>query len=280
MTFAAGLGLLLAVAPVATARVSDERAFTAKMLERVRSALPKASIEAARDEPLTLRGKSEQGQDITYNLHRLYGFCAQAEPTDCDALQEEFVRKLAIVPPKPTAASLRVIVRGREYVDYVRAQHKEGSGSLGFAKPIGEDLFMLLASDSPDQIALVGEPALKELGLTPDAAWDRARAQTQRILPALPAPEQLASSAVAFEGEDYQGSLLADLEGWARISAGVGPDLFVTVVSDQFVMAARMPDGPALDAFRRTVAEDCAAQPRCISPEIYRFRDGRWAIAR
>ena len=275
MNFAAALGLLLLSAPVAAAGAPDERAFTAEMLRRLRAALPTASIEAAPDEPLTLRSKTKDGEDAQYNLHRIYGFCVQAEPADCDAVKAEYVQKLAVIPPKPTAASLRIIVRDREYVDYVRTQN-----TGAFVKPIGDDLFTLLASDSPDQIAVVGESMLKELALSPAEAWDRARVQTRKALPALPAPEQLASSAVAYEGEEYQGSLLADLEGWARISASVGPDLFVTVVSDQFVMAAKMPDGAGLDAFRQTVAEDCAAQPRCISPNIYRFRNGRWAIAR
>jgi hypothetical protein len=280
MKLAAALGFLFLSAPVASASVPGERAFTTEMLGRIRAALSTASIEAVPDEPLTLRGKTKNGEDTQYNLHRIYGFCAQAEPAACEASKAEYVQKLSVVPPKPTAASLRLIVRDRQYVDFLRAQETNGSGASVFVKPIGEDLFILLASDSPDQIAVIGESVLKELGLSPAEAWDRAHAQTRKALPALPAPEQLASSAVAYEGEEYQGSLLADLEGWARLSASVGPDLFVTVVSDQFVMAAKMPDGPDLDAFRQAVAEDCAAQPRCISPNIYRFRDGRWAIAR
>ncbi|WP_298195094.1 hypothetical protein [Novosphingobium sp.] len=40
-----------------------------------------------------------------------------------------------------------------------------------------------------------------------------------------------------------------------------------------------MPDGAKLDGFAETVRKDCAEQERCISPHIYRFRNGQWRIA-
>ena len=66
---------------------------------------------------------------------------------------------------------------------------------------------------------------------------------------------------------------------WRGIAAEAGPDLFVTAVSDHFVFVGSMPDGARLEAFKQTVREDCAAQQRCVSPNIYCFRDGRWMIA-
>jgi transcriptional regulator with XRE-family HTH domain len=64
-----------------------------------------------------------------------------------------------------------------------------------------------------------------------------------------------------------------------KIAALVGPDLFVPVVFDGFVFVAALPDGPALEDFAATVSKDCAEQERCISPHIYRFRNGQCRIA-
>jgi len=37
---------------------------------------------------------------------------------------------------------------------------------------------------------------------------------------------------------------------------------------------------PDVGFFHQLVgSEDCAAQQRCVSPNIYRFREGRWVIA-
>ena len=58
------------------------------------------------------------------------------------------------------------------------------------------------------------------------------------------------------------------------------PALSVTAVSYRFVLVCTLPSGPKLEDLRQTVREDCDAQPRCVSPNIYRFRDGQWVIAR
>src|SRR5690606_9417433 len=102
---------------------------------------------------------------------------------------------------------------------------------------------------------------------------------TKEILPPLPSSKQLRESAIAYEDEEYLTSLLVDLSAWEEIAREVGPDMFITAVSDQFVLVATMPAGKNLEDFRRTVADDCAAQERCISPDIYRFREGKWVVA-
>ena len=33
------------------------------------------------------------------------------------------------------------------------------------------------------------------------------------------------------------------------------------------------------DKLVKAVQEDCDAAERCISPHVYRFRDGKWAVA-
>lgn len=92
----------------------------------------------------------------------------------------------------------------------------------------------------------------------------------------MPTAVQLRKSAMAYEDAPYLGSLVIDTNAWAKVAAAIGPDVFMTVVSDQFVFFGQMPDGAGLESFKKTVADDCAARQRCISPHLYRFRDGQW----
>jgi hypothetical protein len=115
---------------------------------------------------------------------------------------------------------------------------------------------------------------LAKLGIDEDTAWTLAERQTIRRLPPLPTLEQLKTDAVAFENQEYGASLLVRLTDWSNLSAKVGPELFVTAVSDQFVFVGIMPDGAGFEKFRKTVADDCKHQQRCVSPNMYRYREG------
>jgi hypothetical protein len=45
------------------------------------------------------------------------------------------------------------------------------------------------------------------------------------------------------------------------------------------VIAGILPDGGKLTGLKRMVSEDCEKEERCVSPNVYRYREGRWAIA-
>lgn len=252
--------------------------FGAEMRKRLAEHMAGASISSNPADPLSATVKGSDGNEVTVNFHRVHSYCQSARADDCEALKTEFVEKITKMPPPATKASLRLIVRDAQYVGYVRATEK--SDKLAHYEQIGDDLFVLLASDSPDAIALVGDKGLKDLGLSRDEAWTIAASQTRALLPPLPTPAQLKSNPVAYQDDELLGSLLIDRAAWADLAKAIGPDLFVTVVSDQFVFVATMPDGPRLDAFKKSVAEDCSGQTRCISPNVYRFRDGQWVVSR
>lgn len=271
----AGWALVLAH-PCAAA--TGERAFAARMLKELQAAAPDKELRISADDPLVIEMKHDGAWGEAYiNLHRLEAFCAGATAADCDAVAADFARKVTAEVAAFAAADLRAIVRDKVYLDYVLETMPADARPLH--RQIGDDLFAILAFDSPATIALAPPAELRDLGLDDKAAWDLAAAQTRAILPSLPAGADLAQNAVAFEEYEYLPSLLADIEAWRAIEAEAGPDLFVTAVSDHFVFAGLLPDGPNLERFKRTVREDCAAQERCISPHVYRFRDGRWVIA-
>lgn len=253
-----------------SAQVSDEQRFAAQMIRQIRQRLPGVEV-AQRDDPLTVSLKGGGRIETTINFGSLHRFCRQATAKECRAMRKEFLDTVLRVPPVATPASLRIAVRDAEYVQHVPEI---------VAEPIGEDLFAVLVSDSPDSVATVPPDMLAALGLTRAQAWERAWTQTRAGLPALTGGAALAQGARFYTDQSYLASLLADTKAWRAIAKAAGPNLLVTVVADNNLFVAVMPDGPKLEQFKQSVREDCATQPRCISPNLYRFRDGRWVVSR
>lgn len=271
------VGLLAPAADLAADPAGSVR-FTAGMIERLQRADPKSRFAPATGDPLSIAATSSTNEQRTINLHRLYGFCRQATKEDCESEKSTFIRGVLAPVPKSTRESLRLIVRDREYVDSIR--QRPNGNTLIIARLIGDDLFAVLAFDAPQSIALASPDALQRVGLSREEAWDLADRQTRAILPPLPDPAELASEVIVMADGEYLASLLAQQDTWSKLAAATGPDLHVSAVSDSFVVIGTMPPGPSLDKLRKMIAEDCAAERRCISPNLYRFRNGRWQVIR
>lgn len=270
--------VLVATSPACAAADKDADAFAAEMRGRLAAQIAGATVAPDPDDALSAKVEGGEREEATVNFHRIFNYCQTASAEDCAASKQEFVEKISRKPSAITKESLRLIVRDAQYLNYIRSTEK--GIKLAYTEKIGEDLFAILASDSPDTIALVGDQGLKDVAMTRDQAWSVAAAQTRSILPPIPTAAQLKTDPMAYQEFELLGSLLIDLPAWEKLSEEVGPDLFVTVVSDDFVFVATMPDSPELDAFKRTVADDCQSQQRCISPNLYRFRNGQWVVSR
>ena len=109
--------------------------------------------------------------------------------------------------------------------------------------------------------------------------WTVAAVQTRSILPPLPKAAAVREKWQVYQGDAYMASMALDLPAWQALSDEVGPDLFITVTSDQGFIVGTVKDGPELEALARAAAADCEAAQRCISPHVYRFRCGKWVIA-
>ncbi len=263
------------------AQAKDEPSFAAEMIAQLKQRVPGLEIVGQdENDPLAVRVTGGEWQEATINFHRIYGYCQNASPAECKTTRDEFLDKILKRPAAAgiTASSLRLAVRDAQYVDYVR--RLDAAKSMLVAEPIGDDLFAILVSDSPDTLTLVSPEELAKLGMTRKQAWARAWQLTRAGLPTLPDGAALAKSAVAYQDQGYLASLLIDTKAWRAIADKAGPEMFVTVVADNFVFVGRMPDGPRLEKFRQTVREDCESQQRCVSPNLYRFRDGRWVVSR
>lgn len=278
--------LILAVAGLLAAQpanaASPEQDFVADMLGRFRAAFPAATFVPEPEDPLSL--KASGGNAIlnggTINLQRIYGYCTHATKADCERTKAEFVDRITRTPPPAAAANLRIVVRDQQYYEYYLGKFKSRPERLPIIHKIGDDLFAILAVDSPETIELANSETVAKLGLTAEAAWALAEAQTAKAIPPVPTPDQLHEGSIALEGKEYMASMLIARAGWEKLSAVLGPDMFVTAASDALVFIGTIPDGPALDRFAGAVADDCRQAPRCVSPHIYRWKNGTWVIAR
>lgn len=255
-----------------SAQASDEQRFVAEAVKQIRQRIPGVTV-VQQEDPLSVLLKGSDRVESTLNFQRLYGYCRQASADDCAAAQSELIDKVVRnpAPPAPTPASLRIAVRDAQYLRHVPEV---------VAEPIGEDLFAVLVSHAPDSVATVPPESLASLKLNRKQAWARAWRQTRAKLPALPDAASLAQEPVLFSEQAYLASLLADTAAWRIIADAAGPNLFVIVVADDMILIALAPDGPWLERFKRKVRKDCASELRCLSPNLYRFRDGRWVVSR
>lgn len=277
------LGLFISAlslsATTACAQSGEDR-FRDEMIPRLAKSLPGATLSAVADDPLAITVKGGHLDGAQINLNRIYGYCLTAIQADCESEKENLIAAVVVKPEVATPESLRLIVRDQKYVDWIKeADAKDGSGIRTIAKPLGGDLYAILSYRLSNGIGSITVDDLADLNLTTEQAWALAKLQTAAILPPLLTPEQLQGGVVLFQGHDLGSSLLVDLPGWSRLAASVGPNLVVAVVSDNLVFVGQMSDGPDLENLRKTVAEECVKQARCISSSLYRFRKGQWVIA-
>lgn len=259
---------------------SEERAFVARFLPDLRAAVPDATITPAPDDPLqlTLDEGAETGPNLI-NLHRMFDLCQRVSEDECRDNVLRFISAMTREDDAPLAANLRVIVRNAEYWENISAMMAE-TNTQPLHRRLGDDLYAMLALDSPDRIAVINTSTLEELGLEPEAAWAQAAQQTRALFDPLPPSIELIRRPFVFEGPDYAGSMLFALTEWEAMAADVGREMLVAAPNDQFVFVAMVRDGEELATITEIVAEDCAAAPRCISPHPYRLRDGEWVIAK
>ncbi len=262
----------------------DPADFAREVAALVRKAEPETVVTTDPADPLLLRikpkGSAADEEPLQAYLNRIYQFCLRSPREECQAEKAGFVRTLIKPLPKAELRALRIIVRDAEYAAALGKMRAADGGKVAFTRQIGDDLFMLLAVDTPEAIAMVNAGTLAVLGLTEDQAWDLADVQTRAIVPRLPAAAALREKWLGYEGDSYLTSMAIDLEGWREIAAEVGPDLFITLATDRLIVFGILPDGPQLDKLAAAVRADCAEASRCISPNIYRFRDGKWVIAK
>jgi len=279
--------LLIPALFVRSARLPAQDDFAADMLRRLRAAMPTAVLTQNPADPDTIMAAPKDDPATTdpdktrqINLHNIRRACAGASRAECRAMKTRFVRMSSGPEPVPTAAGLRLVVRPRGYIDATKAMLHGDRDHFPVVRSIGDDLFAVLAAASDDMIVLISRDGLRELGLSRAEGWAQAQRQTAAILPPMPTAAEIRPHPRVYQDFDNGAALLIDRAGWTALSKAVGGVLFATVAADDQVSIWVDPEEETLRSLSNMATETCDAHPRCISPHVYRFDDGRWRIAR
>jgi hypothetical protein len=272
----AGLALMVSANGQAAA---GEREFAAGLLGRLQSAMPDIELRISADDPLVIEMKGRHGWgDGELNLRPVHTLCSRITAEECGAFLDDYVAAASGERPEPVAENLRIVVRQADYL--ARLREKLPRDERPVSRQIGEDLFALLAFVDANGIAIATPGQIRALGPDEAVTWQRAGEQTRAMLPRLPEPIDIVRDYVAIEDGDLLSSVLADTDAWRTIADEVGPELAVAATTDQFVFVGALPvDARGMREFKRAVRDDCRKVQQCISPNVYRFRDGRWVIA-
>ncbi len=272
----AGMALMVAASGQAA---TGEREFAVGLLDRLQSVMPDIELRISPDDPLVIEMKGRRGWgESALDLRPVRAVCSRITAEECRAFLDDYVAAASSGPPEPVVENLRIVVRQTAYLASLKERLPRDEQPL--PRQIGDDLFALLAFVDVDGVAIATAGQIRALGQDEAAIWQLAGEQTRTMLPPLPKPIDIVRDYVAIENGDLLSSVLADTEAWQAIADEVGPDLAVAATTDQFVFVGALPvDHRGMLRFKRAVRADCAKVQQCISPNVYRFRDGRWVIA-
>lgn len=273
-TFLLPLAALVAVTPLAAQGTGT---FAQRMLPFVEAEKPEGwtlRLDESDPDVIIFRTPGDEA-DGFINLARIAAICARVDGTACDDVSADFARKIFTAPTEFTRGDLRVIVRDQAYVDYF-----ERELPADFERPpmrqVGDDLYAIMALDGPETVSLVRPSMLPGMGLAEDSAWELAIAQSMDAERAIPA----GPTSGTFESDEfsYLSAMVSDLPRWSALAEASGPDFYMIAPSEQLVRFGTAPDS-RLARIAAEAARECAEAQRCITPNVYRFRDGRWVIA-
>ncbi len=108
-------------APACAASDGDPESFAADMRKRLAVQMTGASVTADPEDPLSAKVTGGEWEDASVNFHRIFQYCQSASAEDCAASKKEFIEKISKKPPALTKASLRLIVRDAQYLEYARS---------------------------------------------------------------------------------------------------------------------------------------------------------------
>lgn len=279
-----GAALLAALAlsgAVPAAAQESAEAFTQRMAERLRAAIPGREVRITGAFEISVVQRT--GDPAQIFVGRVWNFCQTASAAECEEsaarLIEAVMRISTQVEAPVIRAQLRVAVRARAYCTEIARLGAGGTEAQRVVlREMAPDLCQVVMVDYPDRMRGLAADELAPLGLTAEAAWQLAESQTVAALPQPSALGRLEQGIVAVTGFDYIPSLLLNREGWRALAAAQG-GLLVAVPADNMMIVARAATVTDLAGFRRATREAFDTAERQISDSVYRWTEQGWVLA-
>ncbi len=253
---------------------SSKESLTAWARARLAALQPKRVVVKG---PLTL---GIEGTELVINLDRVWRVCS-ATPTTCEQSGEEFVHSVAqVIAGKQTlvtADALRVVVRDADYLEQV-AQSAAEQGLV--TRRVADDLSLLVVIDGESATRMLRADELKGLGMTADAAVERALANTRADLGQLePLTLQPGTMGLARVHSYYGTSILVMYDLWAPAAKAVHGDLLVAVPGVEGLLIGDSAAPNALTRMSDAASQLYSQSQRAISTKVYRFTGTGWEVA-
>lgn len=235
--FGGGSGRAPALAPVA---------FTEEMARRVRIAAPDVEVLVPGELQLELASDTDSGGKVYLdNAYRMY--CG-LPPAEREEMMERFVRSFADATRgfEPTRDAIIPIVKDRAWLGEVEASVRAqgGESQEKVFEPLNDDLAVVYAIDTPNNIAYLSPDMLDALGVDRGELRALAVRNLRGLLPGIEVQRGEKLGMVVADG-NYEASLLLFDDLWAREGERLrGPTVAAVPARDLLLFA----DGADADA--------------------------------
>jgi hypothetical protein len=176
-------------------------------------------------------------------------------------------------PFKPD--NLRVVIRTNEAINAFEGESAaQGIPNSVVRRPFLGELEEVVVGDTPSTIALMPTTRLADLGLSPEQAFERARANTQMQIAAL-AWQSVNGLLEVAEPSGYETSLLAFDDIWTNVEAKLGGPIAVIVPTRDKIIVGRADKSDDL-ARMQDILNDKAKGAGLLSAKIWVRAEGKW----
>jgi hypothetical protein len=250
---------------------------TRDMAARIRQALPNHEVQITG--PLTLRLTRSGGEGSNVNLDRVWRVCQSEDAAACQGSITNFVGAANELVSNSdfTRAQLRVMVRSEQYCVEIQRIYSERQQAAQ-TRSLPGALCVVLVADAPNTMRVLSDGDLAGLSLAAGEAWSTAERQTLANLPS-PASLTFENGLAVVAEREYVPSLILASEGWRSLAAAHG-DVLMAVPKDGVLIVLRASETGDLSRLRQVVAEEFTNGERGISPNLYRWTENGWAVAR
>jgi uncharacterized protein YtpQ (UPF0354 family) len=271
------LGLFIAIVAWSGAAAAEKltpSAFTQKVAEELRVALPSTTVTIKGD--LELELSDPDGRKRSLRLFNTYQDYSR-DP----ARLGEVVRDIVAVLSRPRSNQAKVdpsrivpVIKDRPWlVDLHKTLKARGSQQEHLADDFNNELVIVYAEDDPDRMRYL--TTQEDIGIGRQELRARAIANLTRILPKVEG-RAIGDVIIMSAGGDYEPSLLLLDEIWSGGQIKVKGDIVVAVPARDALLVTGSQSRAGLKAVRAMVAETVAKGPYALTDALFVYRGGRF----
>lgn len=272
------LACMLALSAHGTSDTVSPQQFTEEFKAAMSTSLPEHSITVV--EPLQLKIKDAQGAEATAFLDNAYDEYSLKPEDKADVISRyvasfvESTKQAAPIDPRQIVP----VVKDRAWLKEVRRAMK-GRGAKPMDQQVieelNEDLIIVYAEDSPQNIRFVSAKGLQEAGVQREKLRELAVANLRRILPPVEtANGPLVSMLTA--GGDYVASLLLLDEIWSGGKLRVSGEIVVAVPTRDVLLFTDSKNEDGVERLRELAKKAAADGPYSLTHRLFVYRDGKF----